>query len=168
MERPGDVLILGTFSGAREQVNLQGDLSCLRQANQELTRELDLARAHFPPFVNPPSPLPQADELMFSSTLIHHWGSKGSVTAILLYPKHPPKGDKVQHAKWGKTKFLLLSTNRSIRCFEKSDRGAKRRVSSDVAPNARAALDCEKFLLFPPVIVYRARKSRPRGERDER
>ena len=30
------------------------------------------------------------------------------------------------------------------------------------------ALDCEQFLLFPPVIVYRARKRRPRGEWDVR
>ena len=31
-----------------------------------------------------------------------------------------------------------------------------------------SVLDCEQFLLFPPVIVYRARKCRPRGERGER
>ena len=30
------------------------------------------------------------------------------------------------------------------------------------------SLDCEQSLLFPPVIEHRARKRRPRGERDER
>ena len=30
------------------------------------------------------------------------------------------------------------------------------------------SLDCEQSLLFPPVIVYRAWKRRPRGQRDER
>ena len=42
--------------------------SRLRQANQELWRKLDLARAYYPPFVNLPSSLPQ-DEPIFSPTL---------------------------------------------------------------------------------------------------
>ena len=77
-----------------EQVNLQGDLSRLRQANQELTRELDLARAHFPLFVNPPSPLQRYPPL--------------SIITEDQRQKKTPKDDKVQQAKWGKTKFLLF------------------------------------------------------------
>ena len=40
--------------------------------------------------------------------------------------------------------------------------------SLQVAIVVHALLDCEQFLLFPPVIVYPARKRRPRGKRGER
>ena len=55
------------------------------------------------------------------------------------------------------------------RPFENLEKNWKQNIKfKDIVLGTFISLDCEQSLLFPPVIVHRARKRRPRGERDER